>query len=141
MNSKDKDFDRHKSGIWAAIGPDGTPEYETMAASPYSCRASLIGCRNRRWSALEEDGWVIQEYVPAIPVLTDVIKVGDQVAVGAVARWQYPHIGEHAPAGVVVQLLTQGGVAVRGVWNDLGDYIAWAPMLKRDKEIERRLEP
>jgi len=222
MNSKDKDFDWHAPGVWAAIGPDGIPEYETMASSPYSCRASLIGRKNRRWSALETDGWVIQQYEPAQvlapqpvleneqrmvivnadllflvdkdapldavyevanlmfiplqakeggdprfidyafngqptehagdpknydyddgfvapPVLTDVIKVGDQVAVGSVARWQYPHIGERAPDGVAVQLLTRGGVAVRGVWNDLGDYIAWAPMLRRDKDLEERI--
>jgi len=140
VNSKDENFDWFKTGVYVAHYPDGDPMLETMQTSAHGARASLLGRLQERWEPLREQGYVIQEYVPAIPVLTDVIKVGDQVAVGAVARWQYPHIGERAPDGVVVQLLTRGGVAVRGVWNDLGDYIAWAPMLKRDKEIERRMD-
>jgi hypothetical protein len=137
MNSND--FDWHAAGVWVALDANQEPCFETMASTPYSCRASLLGRMNKRWSALKDEGWFIQEFVPAIPVLTDVIKVGDQVAVSSADRWRYPLNNEPAPPGVTVQLLTRGGVVVRGQWNDLGDYIAWAPMIKRDKELEERL--
>lgn len=62
-----------------------------------------------------------------------------EVAVSNEARWRYPANGEPAPAGVDVQLLTRGGIQVRGTWDSSGAYIAWAPMIKRDKELEKRL--
>jgi len=139
VNSNDENFAWYKPGVWAAISPDDIPEYETMASTPYSCRASLIGRKNKPWSVLKGLGWVIQEYVPAIPVLTDMVEVGDVVATSTEGRWRYPANDEPAPPGATVQLLTRGGVTVRGVWNDLGDYIAWAPMIKRDKDLEARL--
>jgi hypothetical protein len=139
MNSNDENFEWYKSGVYVAHDSAGVPMLETMQNSAHGARASLIGRLQCRWEPLREQGYTIQEYVPAIPVLTDVIKVGDQVAVATEARWYYPAAGDVAPLGVTVQLLTRGGVAVRGVWNDLGDYIAWAPMIKRDKDLEARL--
>lgn len=44
-----------------------------------------------------------------------------------------------APRGVKLTLLTIGKVQVVGEWSDIGGYIAWAPLLKRDKELEERL--
>ena len=61
------------------------------------------------------------------------------VAVSDESRWRYPANGEPAPSGVYVQLLTTGGVQVRGIWRDNGQHIAWAPMIKRDKELEQLL--
>lgn len=43
-----------------------------------------------------------------------------------------------APRGVKLTLLTTGKVQVVGEWRD-GMYIAWAPLLKRDKALEERL--
>ena len=42
---------------------------------------------------------------------------------------------------VKMQLLTTGGVCVIGQWTgDIGEhYLAWAPLLKRDKAEERRI--
>lgn len=139
MNSNDANFDWHHAGVWLALGPKGSIYWDTVASTPRACCGDLVRSLNRSWDSLKIDGFVIQQYEPAIPVLTDVIKVGDQVAVAAQARWYYPANGEAAPAGVTVQLLTRGGISVRGTWNDLGDYIAWAPMIKRDKELEERL--
>lgn len=61
-------------------------------------------------------------------------------AVAPVARWHYPAAGEPAPHGAHVQLLTIGGKQVDGIWRDSGSFIAWAPQLKRDKELEARLK-
>lgn len=139
MNSNNVGFDWFESGVYVVHSPGGNAMLETMSNSAHGARASLMGRLKERWEPLKEQGYVIQEYEPAIPVLTDVIHVSDQVAVAAEARWHYPANNEPAPPGITVQLLTRGGVSVRGVWNDLGDYIAWAPMIKRDKELEERL--
>lgn len=139
MNSNDPNFDWHKAGVWMVHDPKGEPQLASIADNPYGARAQFLRIINQRWSALAAEGYVVQEYEPVIPVLLDVIQVSDQVAVAAEARWRYPANSEPAPPGVTVQLLTRGGVSVRGVWNDLGDYIAWAPMIKRDKELEERL--
>jgi hypothetical protein len=44
-----------------------------------------------------------------------------------------------APRGVKLTLLTIGKIQVTGVWTDDGSYIAWAPLLKRDKLVEDAL--
>jgi hypothetical protein len=44
-----------------------------------------------------------------------------------------------APRGVKLTLLTIGNIQVTGQWDDSGAYKAWAPLLKRDKELERQL--
>lgn len=55
-------------------------------------------------------------------------------------EWLYPGVGDQPPPlGAKVQLLTIGHVAVHGPWTDDGRYIAWAPLLKRNKEKEARL--
>ena len=64
---------------------------------------------------------------------------GEGFAVAPEASWQYPAAGVPAPKGAIVQLLTKGGVQVQGIWRNNGYFIAWAPNLKRDKELERRL--
>ena len=43
-----------------------------------------------------------------------------------------------APRGVKLTLLTKGNIQVTGEWTE-GAYKAWAPLLKRDKELERKL--
>lgn len=55
------------------------------------------------------------------------------------SRWRYPANGEPAPAGSEVQLLTVGRICVTGFWTDDGRFIAWAPKIKRDKELETKL--
>jgi len=55
------------------------------------------------------------------------------------SRWRYPANGEPAPHGTHVQLLTEGGKQVPGVWTSDGGFIAWAPNIKRDKALEEKL--
>jgi hypothetical protein len=53
-------------------------------------------------------------------------------------QWRY----EVAPhRGAKVQLLTIGGMSVVGTWyGELGEaFLAWAPLLKRDKAREREI--
>ena len=51
-------------------------------------------------------------------------------------EWEYI---KPAPRGVKLTLLTLGNQQVIGEWRDDGGYKAWAPLLKRCKETERRL--
>lgn len=44
-----------------------------------------------------------------------------------------------APKGEKVALLTKGGQQVIGVWQDNGGFLAWAPLIKRDKQVEELL--
>lgn len=60
---------------------------------------------------------------------------GAPVCVSGLVEWMY----SLPPKGVVIHLLTEGGASVKGVWRGERGYIAWHPMLKRNKEIERRL--
>ncbi len=54
--------------------------------------------------------------------------------------YRYPGAGDpKPPGGAQVWLLTQGGISVRGTWNDSGAFLAWCPMPKRNKEKERIL--
>lgn len=43
-----------------------------------------------------------------------------------------------APKGVKLTLLTLGNIQVTGVWSK-NLYKAWAPLLKRDKQMEKEL--
>lgn len=53
-------------------------------------------------------------------------------------RWRYE---EPAPKDTKLALLTIGGHQVTGIWSGkFGEhYIAWSGLLKRDKEVEKRL--
>lgn len=54
--------------------------------------------------------------------------------------YRYPAAGaQRPPGGAKVLLLTIGGICVTGNWSDDGRYLAWAPMPKRNKEIEECL--
>lgn len=56
-------------------------------------------------------------------------------------RYRYPGLGDaKPPGGANVHLLTQGGVCVRGTWNDSGSFIGWAPLPKRDHAREAELQ-
>lgn len=137
MNSRDPNFEWHVNGVYVALGPDNGVYIDTAETTAHGARASLMRRINKPWSKLQELGWTIQGYV--IPDAPADVRVSEQVATAPTSRWHYPANGEPAPAGVTVHLLTRGRVVVRGVWNDMGDYIAWAPMLQRDKELEARL--
>lgn len=52
-------------------------------------------------------------------------------------HWRY----SEAPSGVIVMLLTVGGVATKGKWTgEYGEHFkAWFPLPKRDKAKEREL--
>jgi hypothetical protein len=54
-------------------------------------------------------------------------------------EWLYPGVGDPLPpGGAKVSLLTIGGIQVTGTWSNEG-FLAWAPLLKRNKEKEARL--
>jgi hypothetical protein len=50
--------------------------------------------------------------------------------------WRYT---EPAPRGVKLALLTIGKIQVTGEWMDGCGYIAWSPLIRRNKDIERQL--
>lgn len=53
-------------------------------------------------------------------------------------EWNYPDAGdEPAPLGVKLWLLNSGGAATTGQWTTGSNIIAWARMLKRNKDKER----
>lgn len=58
---------------------------------------------------------------------------------GPAEGWRYEK-PKHG-AGMKTQLLTIGGISITGNWRgELGEaYLAWAPLLKRDKLIERQI--
>lgn len=58
------------------------------------------------------------------------------------AIWHYfkdPHAPK-CPRGVKVQLLNTGFVACYGEFTNDKDFVAWAPCIKRNKELERKLD-
>ena len=62
----------------------------------------------------------------------------NQTAAGYLAsadpEWQYPEAGDPpAPRGTKLQLLNCDGAATMGQWTDDSNFIAWAPLLKRNK--------
>lgn len=46
------------------------------------------------------------------------------------AQWRWPHLGDNAPQGVKLHLLTEGGVSVVGPWADDAGFVAWAPLIR-----------
>lgn len=57
------------------------------------------------------------------------------------AEWHYfadPE-AEPCPKGELVYFLVKGGGSVKGVMREGMGYVAWAPLIKRDKEKETRL--
>lgn len=61
----------------------------------------------------------------------------DKITAETLTEWRY----EIAPAGKTVWLLTTGFVSIKGKWTgDYGEhFVAWSPMLKRNKDKERKL--
>jgi len=49
------------------------------------------------------------------------------------AEWNYMGIDDSPPVGVKLNILTSGGIAVQGTWRDDSDFIAWAPLIRRNK--------
>jgi hypothetical protein len=49
------------------------------------------------------------------------------------------HYTEPAPRGVKLTLLTIGNIQVTGEWADNMKYKAWAPLLRRNKQLEKEL--
>ena len=64
----------------------------------------------------------------------------DHVA-GDSSHWRYVANPEHEqpPRGAKLSLLTCGGVQVTGEWQEGYGYIAWAPLIKRNKWLEKSL--
>ncbi len=63
--------------------------------------------------------------------------INDKIIAAEPAGWVY----EKPKKNGKMQLLTIGGVAVSGTWRgEVGDfYLAWAPLLKRDKVKEAEI--
>jgi hypothetical protein len=55
-------------------------------------------------------------------------------------EWNYPPLDPPAPKGTKLNLLTIGGVAVLGNWQDDQGYVAWAPLIKRNPIKEQLLK-
>lgn len=133
MNSKDPNFDWHKPGIWVMCNPAGVPMLDAVNASPWGCRSDWQRQANGPWSRMAEQGWYVQEFVPAIPTT---LKTSEEHATANESYWRYT---EPAPKGVKLSLLTRGRIQIAGEWIDDGSIIAWAPLIKRNKELERSL--
>jgi hypothetical protein len=55
--------------------------------------------------------------------------------------YRYPAAGDPTPpGGATVQLLTPGGVNVRGTWRDNDRYLGWCPLPKRDRAKEALIQ-
>lgn len=53
-------------------------------------------------------------------------------------EFRYPFAGDEAPpGGAQVLLLTEGGVCVRGTWDNSGAFHAWAPLPDINKAKQR----
>lgn len=68
-------------------------------------------------------------------------KIQDAATEGGTESWRYfkDPSAPACPRGCMVMLLTVGKIPVRGQYTNEVDYIAWAPMIKRDKALEERL--
>ena len=138
MNSLDPDFDWHRQGVFIATH-DGAPFFGSIASNGYGCRVELVRALNRPWSALQGEGWVVQEYRPDITAGSAGFLSAGYLA-SSDPEWSYPAAGDPpAPLGVKLQLLNSGGVATMGPWTDGSNFIAWAPLLKRNKAKEAYL--
>ena len=63
------------------------------------------------------------------------------VAANGEAEWHY-HLDPKAPPapkGCKVQLLTEGRIAIYGEHKPGDGTIAWSPLIKRNKDLEREL--
>lgn len=50
-------------------------------------------------------------------------------------QFYYPWLGDKAPpTASQVNLLTEGKILIRGVWDWSGDYVAWAPLPDPDND-------
>lgn len=130
LNSNQPDFDWHEHGVWIAVHPEDGPDTLHCSNTPHGCRADLRRALGRDPS----DAWVIQKFIPAVE---PTLNLREQVTSNE-TRWRYPANGEPAPSGDVL-LLTYGRTTVVGTWTNDGRYIAWAPKIQRDKELEERL--
>lgn len=145
MNSNDIDFDWHAPGVYLAVRPDGSVVEGTLASTAYSCRAMLLRTTNRRWSVLKGESWKVQAFAPVGPPATAKTApprvTGDKSYLAAEnPEYYYPAAGDPpAPLGVKLQILTSGGVAILGQWSENTNFVAWAPLLKRNKAKEARL--
>jgi hypothetical protein len=138
MNSLDSDFDWHRQGVFIAV-QNNVPFFEAVANTGYGCRAELVRAVNRRWSVLQAEGWVIQEYCPDVTSSTAAYLSAGYLA-STTPEWNYPAAGDPAPPlGVKLQLLNSGGIATMGPWTEGSNFIAWAPLLKRNKGKEARI--
>jgi hypothetical protein len=135
-NSTQPDFDWHRNGVWMALA-DGAAILDTVANTPHGSRAALLRKVNRRWSALQEAGFVIQSFMPE---LTPSLRTGQDVVTSNEARYRYPKAGpaHKAPSGQLF-LLTEGGITVPGEWKDGAGFIGWHPKVQRDKALEIQL--
>lgn len=136
MNSKQPDFDWHRKGLWLPVY-DGSPALSCADETPYGARAKLLRIANKPWSQLEDEGFVIQSFVPEV---APDVRTGREVVTSNEMKYRYPALGgvHTAPNGEVF-LLTRGGVTVPGPWTADGRFIAWHPKIQRDKDIERKL--
>lgn len=145
MNSNDIDFDWHAPGVYLAVRPDGSVVHDSYASTAYSCRALLLRTTNRRWSVLKGENWKVQAFTPIAPPIAakaaPPVRTGDKSYLAAEnPEYYYPAAGDPpAPLGVKLQILTTGGVVTLSQWSDDTNFIAWAPLLKRNKAKEAQL--
>jgi len=62
--------------------------------------------------------------------------MNDDAHVSGLAEWNYIGVDENPPLGKKVNLLTKGFIQVTGHYIDDGSFIAWAPLIKRNKKKE-----
>jgi len=112
------------------VHPEDGLDIQFVGATPHSCRAAL----QRMLGRTPGSAWEYQKFVPATE---PVVHLREHVTSNE-GRWRYPANNEPAPSGDV-WLLTRGGTTCVGIWTNDGRFIAWAPKIQRDKELERRL--
>ncbi len=130
LNSNQPNFDWHDIGLWIAVDADGRMQPDFVASTAWACRATAQNVMGRPKCV----NWTYQRLVPAVE---PTLNLRDQVTSDE-SRWRYPANGEPAPSGDAL-LLTIGRTTVVGTWTNDGRYIAWAPKIQRDKELEERL--
>lgn len=129
LNSNQPDFDWHEHGIWIAVHPEDGPDTQFVGTTAHAARSQVwrvLGRRPMTWA-----------FIKLVPATETVVHLREQVTSNE-GRWRYPANGEDAPSGDV-WLLTRGGTSCVGTWTNDGRFIAWAPKIQRDKELERRL--
>lgn len=67
MNNQHEGFDWHKEGVFVALDPQGLVLWGTFASTGYSARSELVRQLNRRWSVMNEEGFVIVELIQRCP--------------------------------------------------------------------------